>query len=151
MRIAKTMMVLIAILTCLDLVAAVPRKLAPTPMGSGSMVLGPYTYDGSGNIIAVGTDTYWYDIVGRLKSATAGTNNVQTYTYDIYGNRTAAERGVGSSNCTGNEACEKPSLTIEPTTNRIACSGTAPCYDAAGNFTRGDVETYVYDAAGMMT
>src|ERR1700742_4052531 len=53
-----------------------------------------YSYDGSGNIIAITNannvaDTYRYDPVGRLVTATANWNKVsQSYQYDGFGNLT---------------------------------------------------------------
>jgi YD repeat-containing protein len=47
---------------------------------------GTYTYDSSGNITAIGADTYVYDAENRLiTSVTRGVT--ETYTYDAFGNR----------------------------------------------------------------
>jgi YD repeat-containing protein len=59
---------------------------AATPWGSGT-----YTYDGVGNVKAIGSNYYRYDHVSRLMEGTAqyvsGSNHKrQTYTYDTYGN-----------------------------------------------------------------
>ena len=57
---------------------------------------GAYQYDGSGNIKAIGADTYRYDEFGRLVSGTAdmqrsGVASEQDYTYDVFGNRNGGQ------------------------------------------------------------
>jgi RHS repeat-associated protein len=114
---------------------------------------GMYAYDGTGNIRAIGADTYVYDTAGRLVSGTADVNRTgilsrQDYSYDAFGNRTGASRVAGSVNCPG--GCEL-SPTIDPVTNHITSNGAQ--YDAAGNliFIQGpNNATYTYDAAGRL-
>jgi YD repeat-containing protein len=63
------------------------RHLTPHTSGYGDNgQSGTYTYDSSGNITAIGADTYVYDAENRL--ATSVTRSVtETYTYDAFGNR----------------------------------------------------------------
>ncbi|MBV8545358.1 MAG: hypothetical protein JO088_11500, partial [Acidobacteria bacterium] len=114
---------------------------------------GTYTYDGAGNITAIGADTFVYDSSQRLVSSVI--RGVQEdYTYDAYGNRTSA---TGAINCLGQTNCAQ-TVTVDSNTNHLATiNGAAVTYDVAGNIntisatstTPGAV--YSYDATGMMT
>jgi RHS repeat-associated protein len=112
---------------------------------------GTYSYDGSGNIIAIGPDSFLYDAEGRL--VTAVVRGVQgTYAYDAFGNRKAA---TGETNCLGQSVCASP-LTVSPGTNHLLTTTnnnvTANVgYDAAGNITAASGGIYTYDGTGMMT
>jgi RHS repeat-associated protein len=113
---------------------------------------GAYSYDGSGNVTTIGpgtdgyTDTYGYDLHGRLLSSTTRAV-AQTFTYDPLGNL----RFVGNASGTG------LSMPINPVTNRI--DGTDPIgsnvvtagYDEAGNETvHNGTYHYAFDGAGMV-
>jgi RHS repeat-associated protein len=114
---------------------------------------GTYTYDGSGNITAIGADTYVYDGTQRLVSSV--TRGVQeNYTYDAYGNRTSA---TGAVNCLGQTNCAQ-TVTVDSNTNHLTTiKGAAVTYDAAGNIktiaasSGSPGAVYSYDALGMMT
>jgi RHS repeat-associated protein len=114
---------------------------------------GTYTYDGSGNITAIGADTFVYDTAQRLVSSV--TRGVQeNYTYDAYGNRTSA---TGAVNCLGQTNCAQ-TVTVDSNTNHLTTiNGAAVTYDVAGNIktiaaTSGSPgAVYSYDALGMMT
>jgi hypothetical protein len=55
-------------------------RLTPHALGSTSWNPGDYAYDGAGNIVSIGTDTYAYDGVQRLRqSLTRGTPEAYTY------------------------------------------------------------------------
>lgn len=122
-------------------------RVAPTD-GVVSSTYGPYVYDPSGNVIAIGSDgaavsSYVYDPMSRLKSATViyqGNPQTQAYEYDVYGNRTKA--GLESH-------------PVDATTNRLSSMNAQ--YDAAGNLTHWQppgsvyVRTYDYDALNMIT
>ncbi|MGN6187155.1 MAG: RHS repeat domain-containing protein [Thermoanaerobaculia bacterium] len=126
------------------LVLAAASVAAQTP--TTILDLGPYTYDGSGNITSIGNDSYVYDAYGRLVSGTAGPGKSQTYTYDQFGNLLTIT--------TDNDTAAMIKLGVSPTTNRISVS-SAPynafgTYDNAGNMIstpRGDA--FTYDALGM--
>ncbi len=150
-------------------VAEVPPTMAePTPAASPSSTAshltprpssygdngqsGAYTYDGAGNITAIGADTYVYDSAQRLVSSV--TRGVQeNYTYDAYGNRTSA---TGAVNCLGQTNCTQ-TVTIDSNTNHLTTiNGAAVTYDVAGNIktiaatTGSPGAVYSYDALGMM-
>ena len=102
-----------------------------------------YGYDGSGNIYAIGTpggiDTYEYDPLSRLKTATLrsiSASEVENYTYDEYGNLTQ-RTGTGAPGM----------IAVTANSNHLA-NGAA--YDEAGNLLSWATETYVYDADNML-
>ena len=103
---------------------------------------GAYAYDGAGNVTAIGSNTYTYDKVSRLLSATqysgtlAGTGSpkTQTATYDLYGNVTALTTDGALL-----------TLTTSTATNRLTTAG----YDAAGSMTSWNLNAYAYEPLGM--
>ncbi len=134
--------------------SASSAHLTPRPAGYGDNgQSGTYSYDGAGNIIAIGADTYVYDGAQRLVSSV--TRGVQeNYTYDAYGNRTSA---TGAVNCLGQANCAQ-TVTVDSTTNHlITINGATVTYDAPGNIktiaaTSGSPSAvYAYDGLGMMT
>jgi RHS repeat-associated protein len=95
---------------------------------------GTYTYDGTGNVKATGTQTYVYDSLGRITQGNLP-GSTQSYSYDNYGN-------LQSITTAG-------SLVNTPTsssTNRL----TAGTYDAAGNLTAWSGNTYEYDGFNQL-
>src|SRR5436305_4825665 len=136
---------------------AVPQALAAlaslkkhTPVlenGTYSWNTGQYSYDAAGNIIAIGTEAYSYDVDGRLTIATVkspdGTQMVtRTYGYDAYGN--LISRGIPGTTT---------SIGVDPATNHLNAAGTS--YDGAGSVTTlhppasGTTYHLSYDAVGM--
>jgi RHS repeat-associated protein len=112
---------------------------------------GTYTYDGSGNITAIGSDTFLYDLEGRLVTAVVR-GVTGSYTYDAFGNRKTA---TGETNCSGQTVCATP-LTLDSHTNRLLTTTinnatTDVTYDAAGNITSASGGNYSYDGTDMMT
>jgi RHS repeat-associated protein len=96
---------------------------------------GTYQYDGSGNITAIGADTFRYDHAQRLKTAVVGGTTI-TYTYDEFGNQTGRTIGteiVGSA-VTANNHLQYAQ------------------YDKAGNQLSqlGSAQAYHYDALNML-
>src|SRR5260370_28888275 len=79
--------------------------VADCPTGTGVSCSGVYSYDGAGNIKAIGADAYAYDAFGRLVSDSADIQHnhpgVQTYDYDEFGNRTSVSRSSGVTDCIG--------------------------------------------------
>ncbi len=127
------------------------RHFAPQTTGYGDNgQSGTYTYDSSGNITAIGTDTYLYDTENRLTtSVTRGVT--ETYTYDAFGNRKTA---TGATNCLGQTTCAQPVAVDAPTNRLQMINGNTVQYDAAGSITdiAGTPSThYVYDGTAMMT
>jgi RHS repeat-associated protein len=99
---------------------------------------GQYSYDGSGNITNIGSQSYVYDSVNRLTQSvtvTAAGSNPESYTYDSYGNQ-ISRNTVGVPRTIG----------VDPATNHLTGSVTA--YDVAGNLVAwqpsGSAYTYQY-------
>jgi RHS repeat-associated protein len=112
--------------------------------------VGTYTYDGAGNIIAIGADTYVYDTAQRLvSSVTRGVE--EDYTYDASGNRKSAS---GAVNCLRQATCAQP-VTVDSNTNHLTTINNGNVtYDAAGNIATisgSPGAVYSYDGTGMMT
>jgi hypothetical protein len=73
----------------------ITTTIAPDPNGmarpsristsGGGFDTGLYTYDGAGNILKTGSDTFTYDAASRLLSANLG-GSPQNYSYDGWGN-----------------------------------------------------------------
>lgn len=103
---------------------------------SGAGTTGAYTYDGAGNVSAMGGDTFKYDGAFRLKRAQVA-GQVQAYEYDGFSNPTS----VGGQG-----------FNVDWKSNRL----TAPYeYDDGGNLKvmpdpSGGVLTFAYDALNMM-
>jgi RHS repeat-associated protein len=132
--------------------AAIAASAQTTP----SWDSGTYTYDGAGNIIAIGTDHYGYDAFGRLAYGAAATpqspTNAQTYKYDRYGNLLKVET-------TSVDGLHKSEFAVQPLTNQLTAScleQDVTCmtasFDKAGN-QRGLAignSDFQWDALGMM-
>lgn len=121
-------------------VAALEHLKAKPQDGPFSWTNGPYGYDGAGNIIAIGSESFVYDKVGRLKSATLrgpdlASIQTQTFTYDDYGNLTSTAK-LGQT----------VELPVNTSTNRLATAA----YDPAGNVVTYGIQHYDYDALGML-
>jgi RHS repeat-associated protein len=93
----------------------------------------------------MGTWTYTYDDFNRLSSGTAasGVDDGLTlgWTYDRYGNR-----WTQTATGTGNASAVQPNLAFYGNNNQV--SGWD--YDAAGNLTNDNRNTYAYDAEGRI-
>jgi RHS repeat-associated protein len=98
--------------------------------------LGPYTYDGSGNIASIGDDQYSYDAYGRLTAASVRGSS-QEYAYDRYANQTSRTTG-GTTTTFG----------VDTATNRSTIAGVQ--YDGAGRVTQTPIASFSYDAADMI-
>jgi RHS repeat-associated protein len=96
---------------------------------------GDYLYDGSGNIKQIGSATYQYDTLGRLKQSVA--NGVtETYQYDSFGN--LVEKSVNGVIKT---------TPVDAVSNRLR----GETYDVAGNLTtRAGTPQYHYDPFSMI-
>jgi len=106
----------------------------------GGFDTGPYTYDGAGNITAIGTDQFGYDARSRLVSATLAGQPTQTYGYDRFGNMNPA--GVSA-------ATNRLSTGIyDARGNLLSLAGQTYSYDALSRQTSAGTERYVYDGAG---
>ncbi|HEV8117172.1 MAG TPA: hypothetical protein VGQ32_01535, partial [Thermoanaerobaculia bacterium] len=65
-----------------------PSRILATPQGVPTPVFDTlaYSYDGAGNIAAMGADAFGYDSRSRLVSASLSGIGSQAYSYDRYGN-----------------------------------------------------------------
>lgn len=120
-----------------------PGSITSTFGGATRWTTGSYTYDGAGNIKQMGTSWFTYDKVSRLTTGTVfvgptggGAQKQQTYTFDPFGNLTAIGGTSGRN------------VPINPATNRQ--NATDVTYDAAGNLTAWNGNTYQYDAFNNM-
>ena len=114
--------------------ASVPHE------GPTSWSAGIYKYDGAGNITDIGTESFFYDKLSRLRSATIrgpdlSSLQTQTFLYDEYGNLTNTAK-LG----------QPVALPTSTTTNRLQLLQ----YDESGNVTVAGTQHYSYDAAGML-
>jgi len=104
---------------------AVPNATPP------SWSTGVYAYDGSGNIKAMGSDSFGYDRVGRLTTSNVQ-GHAQAFTFDVYGNLTH----LGDA-----------TLNVDAKNQLSEWD-----YDEAGNAIRDSSNrTYSYDPLGMVT
>ncbi|MFO0799724.1 MAG: LamG-like jellyroll fold domain-containing protein [Gemmataceae bacterium] len=99
------------------------------------------TYDADGNLLADGTNTYTYDVFGRVTSTTTAVGTT-TYTYDALGNR--------SSRTTGGQTTRFVSDPTDPANvfGEFNAAGAAVAHNAfgLGLATRvGGGSTYYYD------
>ena len=96
-----------------------------------------YQYDGSGNIKAVGSDSFVYDTAGRLIQSTVE-GKTETFQYDAFGN--LIQKAVDGAN--------PVEIPVDGASNRMIGAG----YDAAGNVTQRDgEEAYTYDEMDMLS
>jgi RHS repeat-associated protein len=114
-----------------------------TPIARDVSSSGTYLYDGSGDIKSIGSDSFVYDVDGRLMQATVQASQ-QSYTYDAFGNRLSATRAAGATGCVG--GCEAV-VTVNHQNNHL----TEQTYDEAGNVASGFGAAYTYDGTGMVT
>jgi RHS repeat-associated protein len=113
---------------------------------------GLYSYDGSGNIMAIGGQNYRYDLIGRLRSSetstmTGSAEYGQSYEYDAYGNMTSRD---DSSGVVGNQV-----FSVSSATNRLTVlnpGGTALnyTYDSNGALTNNGVRGFTWDTLGRV-
>jgi RHS repeat-associated protein len=110
-----------------------PRPSSISTTGATvNFATGSYSYDGAGNIMAIGTDSYVYDLRSRLTSASLFGVGSQSFTYDRYGN--LLTKG-GTTFCSG--TCANNQVT-------------------GGSFLRGNLteyggQSFAYDGLDRMT
>ena len=117
--------------------ASIAPSLVTAPMSTTVWDSGTFTYDGMGNITAMGGSSYTYDKVARLVQSTTQSNGVgwaETYAYDAFGNMT--------SKTTNGAPLPIP---VNVYTNRL----NGASYDIAGNVTWDGVHTFQYDPFGQ--
>ena len=104
---------------------------------------GTYQYDGAGDVWKIGTDTYLYDLVTRLKEGNVGSvAQKQCAVFDAFGNVLGLSQIASGGTCptTG-------SYSIDASTNRFLSPVT---YDAAGNETYRGGTSYTWDKWSQM-
>jgi RHS repeat-associated protein len=126
--------------------AGLTRPVAPES-GAWSWAPGQYSYDGSGNITAIGAEAaFFYDMQGRLVDATLTrppASEHREFVYDPFGNRNSMTTGSSTI-----------STTTSSSTNHL--TGLNAAYDAAGNLTQiqppgqSILYQYKYDALGVL-
>ncbi len=117
-----------------------PASIGVTGTASDPLPGLQYAYDGSGNVKSINSDSYKYDRVSRLVAASHGPNWLQNVTFDTYGNI--------QSFFTHHD----PPLLETPTsatTNRL--TGSLIEYDASGNLTSWNLQSYEYDLLNRTT
>ena len=109
------------------------------PNGDELWSSGGYQYDGSGNIHAIGDDTFRYDGVHRLTSSNVSGVG-QSTAYDAFGNITSIATA-------GSQAL----LGIDALTNRLqSVPGATFAYDDFGNMEQWKSRGFSYDAYDMV-
>ena len=116
-----------------------PARIYTTPAGYDS---GTYGYDGAGNVIKIGSDSFVYDPRSRLTSATlAGAEfGTQSFSYDPYGNLTSkTTNGVATS-------------YVLDAANHVSRSGGVPVApDPRGNIATVGSEAFNHDGLNRLT
>jgi RHS repeat-associated protein len=106
---------------------------------AGTQGVGPYSYDGAGNVAKIGAEDYLYDTLGRVTQGTTTGGAWQNYAYDKFGNLT---------NITTNGTPQP--IAVSAATNRLAGFQ----YDGAGNqlhYIHGSANlTLAYDPFNMI-
>jgi RHS repeat-associated protein len=106
------------------------------PCSSG---IGPYSYDGLGDVKQIGGESYLYDLAGRLTTATLGTGDFQSYSYDGFGNILSI---------LSNRSSLSRNTPTSQTNNQLQGAVT---YDASGNLTSWNGAAYTFDALNQMS
>ena len=99
-----------------------------------------YSYDGAGNVSAMGDDAFTYDDLSRLDTALIH-GYAQDFDYDPYGNLIE----IVTTPPGGSDDTE--TIPVDEATNRL--TGAAYAYDGLGNVTLSDGVTYVYDPMNL--
>jgi len=112
-----------------------------TPASAVRWSTGGYTYDGAGNVKAIGTHTFTYDKVSRLTASnqyleptSSATLRTQTFTYDPFANLLT----IGGSSARSTQTAAS--------TNHLATA----TYDGAGNVITWNGNAYAYDPFHLM-
>ena len=131
--------------TALDL-NGMPRPASITAFRGATSLwnTGAYSYDGAGNIKRIGPSYFTYDKVSRLTTSSVNVSQGiaapqfkdQSYTFDAFGNIQSITTNSTTVNTPTNSA-----------TNRLTVPST---YNAAGDLTLWQGNTYEYDALNMM-
>jgi RHS repeat-associated protein len=138
---------LVAALAASAAAAAPPTETVPWSSGV------PISYDGSGNIVQVGNDAFYYDNVSRLVQAKVN-NDQRTYEYDAFGNRQKCIPSSGGD-CQNGFSMQKSDNHITGVEyiggNVTKYAGIGYAYDDVNMLARDDPPSglyheYIYDA-----
>ncbi len=90
----------------------------------GNFDSGVYRYDGAGNIVAIGADTFGYDLRSRLTAASYSGTGAQAFSYDRYGNLLSDGSGQAfcATTCANNRL---PAPYAYDTRGNLKANGTA--------------------------
>jgi RHS repeat-associated protein len=106
------------------------------PLGLTLWTTGTYTWDGVGNIKAMGSDTFFYDKVSRLlEGKITSVSKKQCNSYDAFGNI------KGQATVASSQTCTPSSWSVDSATNRFLSPIT---YDSAGEQLSWNSGAYVY-------
>jgi RHS repeat-associated protein len=100
---------------------------------------GAYAYDGAGNVVKIGTNTYRYDSARRLKEYLPEAGGAQTFSYDSFGNI----KRIDFTPAGGGTISRV--IPIDAASNHVGSSAGA-LYDRAGNMLSYSGTTYKYDS-----
>ena len=105
--------------------------------------LGPYLYDGAGNVKQVGGEVYVYDAYGRVVYGQMSTGEYQRYVFDGLGNVQSKVNGVATTVNGAVKVTDQSALltTTTKSTNRLASAS----YDDRGNMIGWNGNVYGYD------
>ena len=120
------------------------------------ITVGPYKYDGAGNIIHMGTDRYTYDEMSRIISGTAVTaqnSDTEQFAYDGFGNLkkvTIPNKSIVYLD--HDPLTNKLADTFGPETGATVLHIWSGGYDAAGNqLATSGTPSYSYDSMNMLS
>lgn len=132
-----------------------PAEIRMTNEASQAQVFttGSYSYDGAGNIMSMGSDTFTYDLRSRLCKATLAGAGSQWYQYDRFGN--LVTKLFTSTSCAGSTPWANnrtPTATHDLRGNVTSLSGAAYTYDGLDQMVKyvggGLTFTHMYDGSG---
>ncbi len=125
-----------------------PSCTAPPLWNSGD-----YAYDGAGNVARIGSDEYFYDVLGRITSANILSAVPSTYSlsyqYDAYGNMTSRSKQISS------DPVQTTTYSVHTSRNRLL-SMTREAdtkefkYDPNGNMTVNGEQYNVFDSSNRL-
>jgi RHS repeat-associated protein len=120
------------------------------------ITVGPYKYDGVGNIIHMGTDRYTYDEMSRITSGTAVTGqntDTQQFGYDGFGNlKTVTIPNKSIIYIDSDSATNRLRDTYGSETGANVLHMWGGAYDAAGDqLAVNGTSSYKYDSMNMLS
>ncbi len=138
---------------------AMPRPYRiTTSNASVNFDSGLYAYDGAGNVLTIGADSFTYDKRSRLKSSRlkddAQANRDETFQYDRFGNlKSRVADGAQILLATDTATNRLTGAFFDPAGNQKSYGVVTSTYDGLSRQTQmtvqaGVTESYLYDAVG---